>query len=73
VVEVYAARICGSELEGSKSQSPFRVPPLIMGHELSRIRLDTGAPVAINPLMRVSPFIDLVAGRGTATKTLLVR
>ncbi|MDW5593893.1 alcohol dehydrogenase catalytic domain-containing protein [Conexibacter stalactiti] len=51
IVEVRAAGICGSELEGFKSQSPFRVPPLIMGHELAGIRLDTGAAVAINPLI----------------------
>lgn len=51
VVEVRAAGICGSELEGFKSQSPFRVPPLIMGHELAGIRADTGEAVAINPLI----------------------
>lgn len=50
LVEVRAAGICGSELEGFRSQSPFRVPPLIMGHELAGIRADTGEPVAINPL-----------------------
>src|SRR5215218_2383035 len=30
VVEVAAAGICGSELEGFATQSPFRVPPLVM-------------------------------------------
>jgi threonine dehydrogenase-like Zn-dependent dehydrogenase len=51
VIEVQAVGICGSELEGFRSQSPFRVPPLIMGHELAGIRLDTGERVAINPLI----------------------
>lgn len=51
VVEVDAAGICGSELEGFRSQSPFRVPPLIMGHELAGRRLDDGTPVAVNPLL----------------------
>lgn len=50
VLEVRAAGICGSELEGFRSQSPFRVPPLIMGHELAGVRVDTGEPVSINPL-----------------------
>jgi 2-desacetyl-2-hydroxyethyl bacteriochlorophyllide A dehydrogenase len=51
VVEVAAVGICGSELEGFRSQSPFRVPPLIMGHEFVGRRLDDGARVAINPLI----------------------
>jgi 2-desacetyl-2-hydroxyethyl bacteriochlorophyllide A dehydrogenase len=51
VVEVAAAGICGSELEGFASRSPFRVPPLIMGHELAGRRLDDGSPVAVNPLI----------------------
>jgi threonine dehydrogenase-like Zn-dependent dehydrogenase len=50
VVEVRAAGICGSELEGFRSRSPFRVPPLIMGHEFAGVRADTGERVAINPL-----------------------
>lgn len=51
VVEVKAVGICGSELEGFRSQSPFRVPPLVMGHELAGVRLDTGARVTVNPLI----------------------
>jgi 2-desacetyl-2-hydroxyethyl bacteriochlorophyllide A dehydrogenase len=51
VVEVDAVGICGSELEGFRSQSPFRVPPLIMGHELAGRRVDDGTPVAVNPLL----------------------
>jgi threonine dehydrogenase-like Zn-dependent dehydrogenase len=51
VVEVKAVGICGSELEGFRSRSPFRVPPLVMGHELAGVRLDTGARVTVNPLI----------------------
>lgn len=51
VVEVRAVGICGSELEGFRSQSPFRVPPLVMGHELAGVRLDTGERVTVNPLI----------------------
>lgn len=51
VVETAATGICGSELEGFRSRSPFRVPPLIMGHEIVGTRSDTGARVAVNPLV----------------------
>jgi threonine dehydrogenase-like Zn-dependent dehydrogenase len=51
VVEMRAVGICGSELEGFATQSPFRVPPLIMGHEVAGIRTDTGEHVAINPVV----------------------
>jgi len=50
LVRVAAAGVCGSELEGFVSKSPFRVPPLIMGHEFSG-RLDDGTLVAVNPLV----------------------
>ncbi|MGH3344013.1 MAG: alcohol dehydrogenase catalytic domain-containing protein [Carbonactinosporaceae bacterium] len=51
VVAVTGSGICGSELHGVASASPFRVPPLIMGHEFTGVRLDTGARVAVNPLV----------------------
>ena len=49
IVQVEAVGICGSDLEGFASQSPFRKPPLIMGHEAAGVRLDTGDRVVINP------------------------
>ncbi|MGH3342211.1 MAG: alcohol dehydrogenase catalytic domain-containing protein [Carbonactinosporaceae bacterium] len=51
VIAVTACGICGSELRGVASGSPFRVPPLIMGHEFTGRRADTGARVAVNPLV----------------------
>lgn len=51
LVAVAAVGICGSELEGFVSQSPFRVPPLVMGHEFSGYHPDTGELVAVNPLV----------------------
>jgi len=51
LVDVRAVGICGSELEGFASQSPFRVPPLVMGHEFAGVRTDTGEHVAVNPLV----------------------
>lgn len=37
LLKVLACGICGSELETFKSQSPRRVPPLVMGHEFCGI------------------------------------
>jgi len=51
IVRVAAAGICGSELEGFASQSPMRVPPLVMGHEFAGIRESDGARVVVNPLL----------------------
>ncbi len=51
LVAVDSVGICGSELEGFISKSPFRVPPLIMGHEFAGRRVDDGTPVVVNPLV----------------------
>jgi threonine dehydrogenase-like Zn-dependent dehydrogenase len=51
VVRVDAVGICGSEIHGVASQDRFRVPPLIMGHELCGVREDTGQRVVVNPLV----------------------
>lgn len=51
IVRVGAVGICGSELEGFASQSPFRRPPLIMGHEFAGTRVSDGARVVVNPLV----------------------
>jgi threonine dehydrogenase-like Zn-dependent dehydrogenase len=51
LVEVGSVGICGSEVEGVRSRSPFRVPPLVMGHECAGTRTDTGERVAVNPII----------------------
>lgn len=51
LLRVRSVGICGSELEGIRSQSPFRVPPLVMGHEFGAERLDTGEGVVVNPIV----------------------
>lgn len=48
IVNVAASGICGSELHGFRAAG-FRVPPLIMGHELVGTTAD-GRRVAVNPL-----------------------
>jgi threonine dehydrogenase-like Zn-dependent dehydrogenase len=45
LLNVLACGICGSELETFKSQSPRRVPPLIMGHEFCGVIEAVGAKV----------------------------
>ena len=50
LIDVKAVGICGSELEGFANQSPFRVPPLIMGHEFAGITADQRR-VTVNPVI----------------------
>jgi threonine dehydrogenase-like Zn-dependent dehydrogenase len=49
IVEVRSAGICGSELHGVRDPG-FRVPPLIMGHELAGVT-DSGDAVIVNPVL----------------------
>ena len=51
VLDVIAAGICGSEVEGVASGSPFRRPPLIMGHEFVGRDPGSGTAVVVNPLL----------------------
>jgi len=44
-LKVAACGICGSELEAFRSQSPRRVPPLVMGHEFCGVVEETGSEV----------------------------
>jgi 2-desacetyl-2-hydroxyethyl bacteriochlorophyllide A dehydrogenase len=46
VVEVEAAGICGSDVQGVATRSPRRAPPLVMGHELSGTVVEVGAGIA---------------------------
>lgn len=45
LVKVAACGICGSELETFKTQSPRRIPPLIMGHEFCGVVTSVGENV----------------------------
>lgn len=44
-IAVAACGICGSELEGFKTHSPRRTPPLIMGHEFCGVIAQVGGEV----------------------------
>lgn len=62
LIRVRAAGICGSELDGFRSQSPLRVPPLIMGHEFAG-ELPDGRLVAVNPILSCHQCAACVMGR----------
>lgn len=62
LLRVRAAGICGSELDGFRSQSPLRVPPLIMGHEFAG-ELPDGRLVAVNPMLSCHTCEACVSGR----------
>ena len=54
LVKVAASGICGSDMHAYHGKDPRRVPPLILGHEVSGTIASgprEGAPVVINPLM----------------------
>ncbi|MET7402445.1 alcohol dehydrogenase catalytic domain-containing protein [Dactylosporangium sp. NPDC005572] len=50
LVRVAAAGVCGSEVEGFATRSPFRTPPLVMGHEFAGHLADDSL-VTVNPLV----------------------
>lgn len=61
-VEVKAAGICGSDLDGFRTSSPPRVPPLVMGHEFAGLTPD-GVLVAVNPMISCHQCDACIAGR----------
>ena len=64
LVRVETVGICGSELEGVASQSPLRVPPLIMGHEFVGRRCDTNQRVSVNPMVSCLECDLCLRGKG---------
>jgi len=72
VIHVKSAGICGSELEGVRSRSPFRVPPLIMGHEFGGERVDTGEAVVVNPIASCTTCDLCLLGQGNLCRSRAV-
>lgn len=66
VMEVTAAAICGSDMHAYHGHDERRVPPLILGHEVSGTVLDgkhAGQRMVINPLMTCGVCHDCLTGR----------
>jgi threonine dehydrogenase-like Zn-dependent dehydrogenase len=72
LIEVQCSGICGSELEGIRSKSPFRVPPLVMGHEFGGIRQDTGERVVVNPIVSCGECDLCLRGQANVCRTRAV-
>lgn len=72
LIRVKSAGICGSELEGVRSRSPFRVPPLIMGHEFGGERVDTGEAVVVNPIASCATCDLCLHGQGNLCRSRAV-
>ncbi|WP_211224857.1 alcohol dehydrogenase catalytic domain-containing protein [Neptunomonas japonica] len=65
-VDITATAICGSDMHAYHGKDARRVPPLILGHEVSGIVLDgryAGQRMVINPLMTCGECEDCVGGR----------
>jgi 2-desacetyl-2-hydroxyethyl bacteriochlorophyllide A dehydrogenase len=75
LLEVEAAGICASDVDGVSSRSPRRAPPLVMGHELTGRVTATGGPagaqlvgarVAVNPQVTCGDCARCRAGQENA-------
>ena len=51
LVKISAAGICGSDMHAYHGQDDRRLPPLILGHEISGINVNNNQGVVINPLI----------------------
>lgn len=66
VMQVAAAAICGSDMHAYHGHDERRVPPLILGHEVSGTILDgkyAGQRMVINPLMTCGTCHPCLSGR----------
>ncbi len=66
LVKVQAAGICGSDMHAWHGHDERRVPPLILGHEVTGLVMNgqfEGQTMAINPLITCDLCDDCVSGR----------
>ena len=63
LIKVHAAGICGSDMHAYHGLDDRRIPPLILGHEISGINLKDNTPVVINPLITCMKCRDCHDGR----------
>lgn len=51
LIKVSSVGICGSELSALQEPTPYRRPPLIMGHEFAGVLVGSDERVTVNPLI----------------------
>ncbi|MEO8847299.1 MAG: alcohol dehydrogenase catalytic domain-containing protein [Casimicrobiaceae bacterium] len=65
-IEIDAVGICGSDMHAFHGHDPRRVPPMILGHELSGVIVEgdgAGKRVTVNPLITCGSCADCITGR----------
>jgi len=63
LIKVSAAGICGSDMHAYHGLDERRIPPLILGHEISGINQSDNNPVVINPLITCGKCQECSEGR----------
>ena len=63
LVKVSASGICGSDMHAYHGHDDRRLPPLILGHEISGINQSDNTPVVINPLVTCKECRECLGGR----------
>ena len=63
LIKVDAVGICGSDLHAYHGLDDRRLPPLILGHEISGINQNNNKPVVINPLITCGTCKECANGR----------
>ena len=63
LIKVSATGICGSDMHAYHGHDDRRLPPLILGHEISGINQINNTPVVINPLITCKSCQKCTTGR----------
>ena len=63
LIRVNASGICGSDMHAYHGLDERRVPPLILGHEISGFDTSNKSPVVINPLITCKKCENCLIGR----------
>ena len=63
LIKVSAAGICGSDMHAYHGHDDRRIPPLILGHEISGTNQNDNSPVVINPLITCRSCHECTTGR----------
>ena len=63
LIKVSAAGICGSDMHAYHGLDERRIPPLILGHEISGINQSDNNPVVVNPLITCGKCQECSDGR----------